>query len=77
VGARRPGKLEVGLEPGEMMRRADGVDCRNDRTSTRAGRRSGTGNLARFRSSWAEKRKQQDHANGSCPPTTHPKGGFL
>ena len=42
-----------------------------------AGANASPDSLARFRSSWAEKRKQQDHANGSCPPTTHPKGGFL
>jgi len=77
VGARRPGEVEVDLEPGKMVRRSDGVNCRNDRRSTRAGRRSRTGNLARFRSSWPEKRKQKDQANGSCPPTTHPKVGVL
>jgi hypothetical protein len=77
VGARRPGKLEIGLEPGKMVGGAYGVDCHNDRASTRAGRRSGTGKLSRFRSSWAEKRKQQDHASGYCPPTKHPKVGVL
>jgi hypothetical protein len=54
--------VEVDLEPREEMRRADGIDGRHDRPRALPGGRAITCKSARFRSSWPEERKQQDHA---------------